>query len=139
MVYMAVQACTRRSSTHEANQARATIGSHVLASTADVERPVLRPPASVAVLDRVGGAPAGELASELTARAISAAELPDDEQAATTLLKRADRLLLDAGQVELARKGMTTTAAVLSLCNDRGAAVAANVGDSLVAHLDAEG
>lgn len=133
-----VQACTRPSRRHTRNEDRATLGDRVLTSTEGVEELRLTSPGTVAVLDGVGGAPCAETASDLAARVISAAELPRDEQEAAALLVRADRLLLDAGELDLRRAGMATTASMLVLA-DGGAAMVGNVGDSLVAHLDADG
>jgi PPM family protein phosphatase len=107
----------------------------VLTSTAGVERTTLDSPAIVAVLDGVGGAPCADLASHLAARAISAAEPPRDEESVREMLGRADRLLLDAGALNVRRAGMATTASVLVLPDDGWPAMVANVGDSLVAHL----
>jgi PPM family protein phosphatase len=131
----AVQACTQRSRRHRANEDRATVGGEVLTSTAGVERTWLGSPSIVAVLDGVGGAPCADLASDLAARTISAAEPPRDEESVRALLNRADRLLLDAGALNVRRAGMATTASVLVLPDDGWPAMVANVGDSLVAHL----
>ncbi len=139
MVQVAVQACTRRSRRHERNEDRATVGVDVLSATAGVEHWSLRAPALITALDGVGGAPHGELASDLAARALSSAEPPHDEASATALLERADRILLDAGEVDLTRKGMATTVAALVVPADGEPAVVVNVGDTLVAHLGPAG
>jgi PPM family protein phosphatase len=131
----AVQACTQRSSSHQTNEDRATVGEEVLTSTAGVERVSVDAPSIVAVLDGVGGAPCADMASDLAARAISAAVPPRDEEAVRAILGRADRLLLDAGALNVRRAGMATTASVLVLTDDGWPAMVANVGDSLVAHL----
>jgi PPM family protein phosphatase len=111
----------------------------VLSSTSAVQRMSLVGPAMVAVFDGVGGAPAADLASELAARAIHEAGPPHDEQAAAELLEHADRVLLDAAESDPSRTGMATTASVIALPEAGGRAVAVNVGDSLVAHLGADG
>jgi PPM family protein phosphatase len=139
MMRLAIQACTRESARHDVNQDRATVGEEVLAVTSTVERRLLGPPALVAVMDGVGGAPAGDVAAELAARAIAAADPPATEQDVAELLERADRLLLDAGRVQTRHAGMATTAALLVLLDDRGQAVVANVGDSQVARLGVDG
>ena len=136
---VSVQACTRRSRSHGHNEDRATVGAEVLSDTTGVERWSLQPPATVAVLDGVGGAPSAALASDLAARAISAAEPPIDEAAASALLARADRLLLDAGQVDVLRKGMATTAAALVFHDGDGTGLVANVGDSQILRLASDG
>ena len=64
---LTVQACTRQSARHDVNQDRATVGHDVLTVTAATERRRLGPPALVAVLDGVGGAPAGDLTADLAA------------------------------------------------------------------------
>lgn len=132
---LAVQACTRRSRSHSHNEDRAAVGDDVLASTAGVERHWLETPAMVAAFDGVGGGPAGAVASDLAARTLSAADVPRDEATATTLLARADQILLDAGEVDLTRKGMATTATALIVVESGDRAVVANVGDTLVARL----
>lgn len=132
---LAVQACTRASARHEVNEDRATVGHDVLALTSNTERRRLGSPAMVAVLDGVGGAPAGDVASDLAAKAIAAADPPTTAQDAAGLLERTDQLLLDAGQVQIRRSGMATTAALLVLLDDDGQALVANVGDSQVARL----
>lgn len=135
-----VQACTRPASRHSANEDRATVGTQVLESQDGITRARLGPPAMIAVLDGVGGAPCAELASDLAARAISAADPPSDQKAARALLARADRLLLDAGELDARRAGMATTIAMVVL-SDGGDdhATVVNVGDSLVARLQADG
>ena len=136
---VAVQACTRRSRRHEDNEDRASVGADVLADATAAQHWTLPVPALVAAFDGVGGAPHGAVASDLAARTLSAAEVPLDETAATDLLHRADRLLLDAGEVDLLRKGMATTAAVLIVPAEEQPAMIVNVGDTLVARLAADG
>jgi PPM family protein phosphatase len=138
MVRAAVQVCTQSSSDHPSNEDRVTIGSQVLSSTTGAERAWLQPPATVAVLDGVGGAPCAELASQLAAQVISAPEAPRTGEEARALFKRADRVLLDAGQLDFSRAGMATTASMLVLLDDDGTAIAINVGDSLLAYLDGD-
>jgi PPM family protein phosphatase len=139
MMRLALQACTRQSARHQANQDRATVGEDVLSVTAAPELRRLGPPALVAVLDGVGGAPAGDLAADLAARTIAAAEPPATEQHLVELLERADQLVLDAGRVEPLHAGMATTAGLLLLLDDEGAALVANVGDSRIARLESGG
>ena len=136
---LTVQACTRKSARHEVNQDRATVGEDVLTVTAATERRRLGPPALVAVLDGVGGAPAGDLAADLAARTIAATDPPATEDDLAELLQRADRLVLDAARVEPLHAGMATTAGLLLLLDDHGTAVVANVGDSRIARLGADG
>lgn len=90
---LSVGACTRRSHTHAANQDRVSVGEDVLSSTVEVQRATLATPATGAVFDGVGGAPAGEVASELAARTLSAPAPPQDGRSMTAVLARADRLL----------------------------------------------
>lgn len=111
------------------------MGADVLSATAGVERHWLETPAMVAAFDGVGGGPAGAVASDLAARTLSAADVPRDEATATTLLARADQILLEAGEVDLTRKGMATTATALIVAESGDRAVVANVGDTLVARL----
>jgi PPM family protein phosphatase len=131
--------CTRQSARHDVNQDRVTVGDEVLTVTTATERRQPDPPAVVTVLDGMGGAPAGDLAAELAARAIAAADLPATQQGVAEVLERADRLLLDAGQDDVRQTGMATTAALLALLDDYGHAVVANVGDSQVARLGPDG
>lgn len=133
-----VQACTRRSHTHAVNQDRATVGTDVLSATVDVQHRCLQPPALVAVLDGVGGAPAGDVASDLAAHTVSAPDPPGDEQDTTRLLERADQVLLDAARVDPTRSGMATTAAMLVLPDESGRVLVGNVGDSVVSRLDGD-
>lgn len=134
-----VRASTRRSRTHERNQDRAVVGSTVLADDPEVVGDRLEGPALIAVLDGLGGHRAGDVASELAGQRFAGAEIPLDEDGVTALLRQADRLLHEAGEGEPRYAGMGTTAALLAIGADGGQALVANVGDSTVWRLDADG
>jgi PPM family protein phosphatase len=129
-----VHACTTRSRTHERNEDRAVVGDLVLASTVDVEHSEVEGPAIIAVLDGLGGHPAGDVASEFAGRLLAEAEFPADEDGTTELVQRADVALQDAMRDVPERFGMGTTVALLALEAD-GHAMVANVGDSSVWRL----
>lgn len=129
-----VHACTTRSRTHERNEDRAVVGHAVLASTVDVERAHVEGPTLIAVLDGLGGHPAGDVASEFAGRLLADAAFPDDEAGTSALLREADVALQDAMRDVPERFGMGTTAALLALDAD-GHAMVASVGDSSVWRL----
>lgn len=129
-----VHACTVRSRAHERNEDRAVVGDAVLASTTEVERTDVTGPALVAVLDGLGGHPAGDVASEYAGRLLAEAAFPADESGTGQLLQQADVALQDAMRDVPERFGMGTTVAVLALEAD-GHAMVASVGDSSVWHL----
>jgi PPM family protein phosphatase len=131
-----VHACTTRSITHERNEDRAVVDRAVLACTAEVEHTDVEGPTIVAVLDGLGGHPAGDVASEFAGRLLAEAEVPTDPAGTTALLQRADVALQDAMRDVPERFGMGTTAAVLALDGD-GHAMVASVGDSSVWQLTA--
>jgi serine/threonine protein phosphatase PrpC len=119
---------TRRSRRHERNEDRAVVGPDVVAEVEQVERRRLTTPALLAALDGLGGHSAGDVASELAAKVLAAAEVPTDEAAAAALLELADRTLHDAMQADPSRDGMGATVAMIAIDGD--SAVAANAGDA---------
>jgi PPM family protein phosphatase len=132
-----VQAFTRPSLTHARNQDRAVLGTRVLADTTRVERMRLEGPALVAVLDGLGGHPAGDVASDIAAHVLARAEVPRDEESAAALMEQADQALHDAMRDDPRNDRMGTTAVALSLSAE--CAVIANVGDSPVLRLTRDG
>ncbi len=129
-----VHACTTRSATHDRNQDRAVVGDAVLASTADVEHREVGGPAIIAVLDGLGGHPAGDVASEVAGQMLASADVPGGEDGTSQLLQRADIMLQDAMRDRPERFGMGTTVAMLAL-GANGHGTVANVGDSTVFRL----
>jgi PPM family protein phosphatase len=128
-----VWAITRRSLTHRVNEDRAVVGEAVFATTEAAENRQVVSPAVLAVLDGVGGHAAGDVASDVAAKLLAAAEVPRDEEDAAALLKLADRTLHDAMRADPGLSGMGSTVAMIVL---NGAdAIVANVGDSSVWHL----
>jgi PPM family protein phosphatase len=123
-----VWAVTRRSLAHHVNEDRAVVGADVLAATEEVAHRRLTTPATLAVVDGVGGHAAGDVASDLAAQVLATTEVPDDEAAAADLLRIADRTVNDAVQADPSRRGMGATVVVLAL-NDHSAVVA-NAGDA---------
>lgn len=127
---LAAQACTRRSAAHADNEDRAVVGREVLAGTRQIERLRLRPPTVIAVLDGLGGHPAGAVASDVAARHIARADAPVDERGAQSLLEATDRAVLEAAR-DPGRHGMGTTAVLLAVGEADNDGVVANMGDSL--------
>jgi len=85
----------------------------------------------LAVADGVGGAPAGELASDIAIRALSAleeAEHDDPLDALTVALDSANRSIREASQADPEHAGLGTTVTAVLLAGDRLALV--HVGDS---------
>jgi PPM family protein phosphatase len=84
------------------------------------------------IADGMGGAPAGEVASEVALRAITAIDdLPDSRDTMSLLRKaveRANEQILEAVLADRARKGMGTTVTALLL--QRGRLALVHVGDS---------
>ena len=106
------------------------MGTTVLRETDGVQRTRVSAPAVLAVLDGLGGHPAGDVASDLAARLLTEAEVPRDAPSCTELLERADAALHDAMSESPGRFGMGTTVAMISLLGDGPEIMAANVGDS---------
>jgi PPM family protein phosphatase len=138
-VDVVVRAGTRRSETHDRNQDRVVLGSTVLGDDPQVRTGRLDGPALIAVLDGLGGHRAGDVASQLAGQQFAEAEVPTDEAAVTALLDRADQALHDAATRDTRYVGMGTTAAVLAFGANGSAALVANVGDSTVWRLSADG
>ena len=136
---VAVRAGTRRSRTHERNQDRAVIGPTILGDDPRVVGDRMEGPSLIVVLDGLGGHRAGDVASQLAGQRFAEAEVPKDEDGVTDLFDQADRLLHDAGESEPRYAGMGTTAALLAFGADGQAALVANVGDSTVWRLNADG
>ncbi len=93
----------------------------------------------LAIADGIGGAPAGELASEIVIRALTALELTahsgtvlDDLRAA---LDNANRQIAEAAEQDPARVGMGTTVTALLVVDDELALI--HVGDSRAYRLRA--
>lgn len=123
-----VWVATRRSLAHTKNEDRAVVGEEVFAETATVEHRTLETPALLVALDGLGGHRAGDVASELAAKLVAAADVPADETAASDLLELADRTLHDAMQTDPSLAGMGATVALLAV--HEGVVVAANAGDA---------
>lgn len=117
----------------ERNQDRAVVGRQVVEETDGVERFDLDTPVLLAVLDGLGGHPAGDVASELAGRVIADADLPADAEAATTLLHKGHRAVHEATRRDQQLVGMGTTAVLAVLEDDE--VLVANVGDSGAFHL----
>jgi PPM family protein phosphatase len=128
-----VWAITRRSLAHRVNEDRAVVGEAVFDATRTAEHRRVASPTVLAVLDGVGGHAAGDVASDLAAKLLAGADVPQDEEDAAALLKLADRTLHDAMRADPSLSGMGATVAMLAL--DGGDAIVANVGDSSVWHL----
>lgn len=124
---------THRSLAHRVNEDRAVVDGSVLAATSSAEHQRVTAPAVLAVLDGVGGHAAGDVASDLAAKLLASADVPQDEEDAAALLKLADRTLHDAMRTDPSLSGMGSTAAMLALNGDD--AIVASVGDSSVWHL----
>lgn len=135
----AVRAGTRRSRTHERNQDRAVIGSTILGDDPRVVSDRLGGPALIAVLDGLGGHRAGDVASQLAGQGFAGAEVPEDEDGVAALLSQTDRLLHEAGEQDARYTGMGTTVALLAFGADGHQPLVANVGDSTVWRLSADG
>lgn len=127
-----VHVCTHRSAMHTDNEDRAVIGSTVVTTTSGVEHATITAPAVIAVLDGLGGHPAGDVASDRAAHVIAGADPPGNEAAASALLARADRAIHETAREQPTYLGMGTTVSMVSLVGDRPEAVVANVGDSAV-------
>lgn len=127
-----VHVCTHRSAMHTDNEDRAVIGTTVLASTSGVEHATIAAPAIVAVLDGLGGHPAGDVASDRAAHVLAEAVAPSNEAAASALIAKADRAIHAAAREHPTYLGMGTTVAMVSLVGERSEVVIANVGDSRV-------
>jgi protein phosphatase len=86
----------------------------------------------LAVADGIGGAPAGELASDIVIRALrsldDAPETADPEEALRDALAEANRRIGEAAEADPARQGMGTTVTALLVAGDRLALL--HVGDS---------
>lgn len=136
---VAVRAGTRRSQTHERNQDRVVVGSTIVGDDPRVVGERLSGPALIAVLDGLGGHRAGDVASQLAGQRFASAEVPEDEDGVVALLNQADRLLHEAGEEDGRYTGMGTTAALLAFGVDGHQALVANVGDSTVWRLNADG
>lgn len=133
-----VRAGTRRSATHERNQDRLVFGRTIVGDDPEVHADRLGGPALVAVLDGLGGHRAGDVASQLAGEQLAQGTAPTDEAGVTELLKHADRVLHDAASQNPDYAGMGTTAALLTF-GDGDEVVVANVGDSMVWRLSADG
>jgi PPM family protein phosphatase len=134
-----VRAGTRRSETHERNQDRLVLGTVVVGDDPQVRSDRLGGPALIAVLDGLGGHRAGDVASQLAGEQLAGARVPTDEDAVSDLLNRADQALHDAATRDPSHAGMGTTAALLAFDDDGSGALVANVGDSTVWRLGADG
>lgn len=131
-MHASIHTCTRLGGAHERNQDRALVGAVVHATTSGIEHAAVDAPAIVGVFDGLGGHVAGDVASDLAAKLVAEANVPDDEESVTELLRRADDLLVDAMRAQPEHAGMGTTAALLVLRTGGAPAMIANVGDSTI-------
>jgi PPM family protein phosphatase len=135
-VEIEVWVATERSARHEANEDRAVAGGEVFAEATSVEHRTLSTPTLLAALDGLGGHAAGDVASDLAAKLLAAAEVPADTGAAGDLLQLADRTLHDAMAADPNLHGMGATVAAVAVHD--GALVAANAGDATAWRLDGQ-
>lgn len=119
---------TRASLTHTENEDRAVAGAEVFDEISGVEHRRLPLPSLLAAVDGLGGHAGGNVASQVAAKLLAAADIPTDEASATSLLVLADRTLQDAMQSDPGLQGMGATVAMTSVLD--GTLIAANVGDS---------
>ena len=129
---MRVAVLTRRGSGREVNQDRVVVGDAVV----DSDQPnavvfTAKFPTLVAVLDGLGGHPAGDIASSLAAEVV-ASESPgvETEQDVIGLVEQANRFLYDAMLVHKGLRDMGTTIAGALFAADK--VVVFHVGDSRV-------
>ncbi|MDE0217223.1 MAG: protein phosphatase 2C domain-containing protein [bacterium] len=127
-----VAVLTRRGSGREVNQDRVVVGDAVV----DSDQPnavvfTAKFPTLVAVLDGLGGHPAGDIASSLAAEVV-ASESPgvETEQDVIGLVEQANRFLYDAMLVHKGLRDMGTTIAGAVVTADK--VVVFHVGDSRV-------
>jgi len=119
---------TQHATVRVRNQDRAVVATEVLEATDGVELRHHDPPVGIAVLDGLGGHPAGDVASDLAAHVIADAQLPRDERGAVGLLATVHRGVHEAAHRDPHLAGMGTTA-VLAVIDGDGCLVV-NVGDS---------
>jgi len=138
-VDVTVRAGTRRSMTHERNQDRVVLGSTVVGDDPQVVDDRLDGPVLIAVLDGLGGHRAGDVASQLAGQRFAEAQVPENEEGLAALFDAADRLLHDTARGDPRYEGMGTTAAMIAFSANGNEALVANVGDSTVWRLNADG
>ncbi|MER8096400.1 PP2C family protein-serine/threonine phosphatase [Streptomyces goshikiensis] len=142
MPYTAVTALSHVGLVREHNEDSLVVGPWTLCGTAtDNPQTLLFPrvrPLVVAVADGLGGQPAGEVASELVVRRLSAlGHALDGEEALREALEAGNRAVYAAAEGRPDLTGMgTTVAGVLVLADSL---LAFNVGDSRVFEVDPEG
>lgn len=142
MAYIAVTALSHVGLVREHNEDSLAVGPWTLCGTAtDNPQTLLFPrvrPLVVAVADGLGGQPAGEVASELVVRRLSAlGHALDGEEALREALEAGNRAVYAAAEGRPDLTGMgTTVAGVLVLADSL---LAFNVGDSRVFEVDPEG
>ena len=129
---LGVAVVTRRGSGREINQDRVVVNDTVV----DHHQPTpvmftVEPPSLIAVLDGLGGHPAGDTAASLAAEVIAAGSAQiGTEQDLISLVEQANRYLYDAMLVHKGLRDMGTTVAGVHVTDD-GATVF-GVGDSRV-------
>ena len=127
-----VAVLTRRGSGREINQDRVVVNDTVIDSDqATTDLFTAQPPSLIAVLDGLGGHPAGDIAATLAAEVIaSGSSEVETEQDVISLLAGANRFLYDAKLPHKGLRDMGTTIAGILVTTDT--MVVFHVGDSRV-------
>ena len=127
-----VAVLTRRGSGREINQDRVVVNDTVVASDQPTTAMfTVEPPSLIAVLDGLGGHPAGDIAAALASEVIAlGSSKVKTEQEVTSLVEDANRFLYDAMLVHKGLRDMGTTIAGVLVTLD--AVIVFHVGDSRV-------
>lgn len=125
----AVAAATDVGHVRRRNEDHAVVGTTLMTGDHDEVSDQLASPAMLAVLDGMGGHPAGDVASRLVAEVVAEADLPVDRDAVADLVASMQRRLLAHMRDHPETTGMGTTLAAASLL-DPATALVIGIGDS---------
>lgn len=126
---VAVAAATDVGHVRRRNEDHAVVGTTIVRGDHDEQVADVRAPALLAVLDGMGGHPAGDVASRLVAEVVVDASVPVDRDGIPGLVTTMQRRLVGHMQDHPETTGMGTTLAAASLLDDATALVI-GIGDS---------
>jgi serine/threonine protein phosphatase PrpC len=128
--HVAVAAATDVGHVRRRNEDHAVVGTTVLGGERGEHTATVEPPAMLAVMDGLGGHPAGDVASGLVAEVVAAAEVPVGPERVADLVAAMQQRIVDHVDAHPETAMMGTTLSGASLL-DASTALVIGVGDSV--------